>query len=189
MGVLAASGSLGCAIAKSANAPLRMTDWGGMGRKQVPRCARNDRKKGKGNGRSRSLWDDNQKGKGNGRSRAVAGLLEAGAVGDVFGEGGEDGFAAFFAGGEEHAVGFEAAHLAGSEVGDDGDAAADELFGGVVLGDAGEDLAGLVAEVDFEAEELVGFGDALGDDDLGDAEVDFEEVVDGDGGGLRGLKA
>ncbi len=41
-----------------------------------------------------------------------------------------------------------------------------------------------VAEVDFEAEELVGLGDALGDDDLGDAELDLGEVVDGD---LRGV--
>ncbi len=41
-----------------------------------------------------------------------------------------------------------------------------------------------VAEVDFEAEELVGLGDALGDDDLGDAEVDLDEIVDGD---LRGV--
>ena len=60
------------------------------------------------------------------------------------------------------------------------DAAADEFFGGVPLGYAGEDLAFFVAEVDFEAEELVGLGDALGDDDLGYAEVDFDEVVDGD---------
>ncbi len=73
-----------------------------------------------------------------------ASLLEAGAGGDVVrvGEGGEDGFAVFAVrGGEEHAVGLEAAHLAGGEVGDDDDAAADEFFGGVPLGDAGEDLA------------------------------------------------
>ncbi len=61
---------------------------------------------------------------------------------------------------------------------------ADELFGGVPLGYAGEDLALFVAEVDFEAEELVGLGDALGDDDFGYAEVDFYEVVDDD---LRGV--
>ena len=35
------------------------------------------------------------------------------------------------------------------------------------------------AEIDFEAEELVGLGDALGDDDLRDAEIDLGEVVDG----------
>ena len=83
-------------------------------------------------------------------------------------------------------MGFEAAHLAGGEVGDDYYAAADELFRGVPLGYAGEDLALFVAEVDFEAEELVGFGDALGDEDLGYAEVDFDEVVDGYLGGVRG---
>ena len=41
------------------------------------------------------------------------------------------------------------------------------------------------AQVDFEAEQLVGLGDALGDDDLGDAEVDLGEVVDGDERGAR----
>ncbi len=75
---------------------------------------------------------------------------------------------------------FEAAHLAGGEIGDDDDAAADEVFGGVPLGDAGEDLAAFVAEIDFEAEELVGLGDALADEDLGYAQLDFGEVVDGD---------
>ena len=44
-----------------------------------------------------------------------------------------------------------------------------------------------VAEVDLEAEEFVGLGDALGDEDLGDAEFDLGEVVDGDlGGGVGG---
>ena len=52
--------------------------------------------------------------------------------------------------------------------------------GRIGLGDSGQDLAGFVAEVDFEAKELVGFGDALGDFDLSDAELDFGEVVDGD---------
>jgi len=77
-------------------------------------------------------------------------------------------------------VRFEAAHLAGGEVDDHDDAAPDEIFRRVMLGDAGEDLALFVAEVDFEAEELVGLGDALGDEDLGDAELDLDEVVDGD---------
>ncbi len=88
-------------------------------------------------------------------------------------------------------MGIEAAHLAGGEVGDNDDFAADELFGGVPLGDAGEDLAaahtGFRAEVDFEAEELVGFGDALADEDAGDAELDFGEVVDGDLSGSRSV--
>ena len=76
---------------------------------------------------------------------------------------------------------FEAAHLAGREVGDDDDAAADEVLRCVPLGNAGEDLAlAELAEVDFQAEELVGLGDALGDDDLRDPELDLGEVVDGD---------
>ena len=55
-----------------------------------------------------------------------------------------------------------------------------------MLGDAGQDLAAgkVGTEIDFEAEELVGLGDALGDDDLGDAEIDLGEVVDGDGSEL-----
>ena len=77
-------------------------------------------------------------------------------------------------------MGFEAAHLAGGEVGDDDDCFAEELFGGVPLGYAGENLALFVAQIYFEAEELVGLGDAFGDGDLGYAELDFGEVVDGD---------
>ena len=116
-----------------------------------------------------------------GESSCHSSLLEAGAEGDLFAEGGEDGFAVFsVAGGEEHAMGFEAAHLAGGEIGDDDDFATDQLFGGVPLGDAGEDLALFVPEVDLEAQELVGLGDAFGDDDFGYAEVDLDEVVDGD---------
>ena len=49
-----------------------------------------------------------------------------------------------------------------------------------MLRDTGQDLALLVTQVDFEAEELVSLGDALGDLDLGNAELDFGEVVDGD---------
>ena len=108
--------------------------------------------------------------------------------GNLVGEGGEDGLAGVILTrrGEQHAVGFKAAHLAGCEVGDDRDAEADELFGGVPLGDAGEDLAArwseVEAEIDFEAEEFVRLGDALGNDNLRDTEIDFDEVVDGDEG-------
>ena len=63
-------------------------------------------------------------------------------------------------------MGFQATHLAGGEVGDDGDALSDEFFRGVELGDAGEYLAAFGAQVDLEAEEFVGLGDAFGDDDL-----------------------
>ncbi len=81
-------------------------------------------------------------------------------------------------------MGFEAAHRARGEVGDDDDHAADEVFGRIPLGDAGEDLAArwieTGAEIDLDAEELVGLGDALGDEDLCGAEVELGEVVDGD---------
>ncbi len=80
-------------------------------------------------------------------------------------------------------MGFEATHLARGQVGDDNDAASDQLLRRVPLGDAGEDLAALRAEIDFEAQQLIGLRDALADDDLGHAEVDLDEVVDGDGRG------
>jgi hypothetical protein len=112
-------------------------------------------------------------------------LFEAGSEGNIFEESGENRGAMFSeGGGDDHAIGLEAAHLAWSEVGDDDDFAADELFGLVELGDPGEDLALFVAKIDFKTEELVSLGDALGDDDLGDAEVDLDEVVDGDLGGV-----
>ena len=79
----------------------------------------------------------------------------------------------------------EPTHLAGGEVGDDDDLASDELFGGVPLGDAGEDLALFIAEVDLEAEKLVGLGDALSNDDLRDTKIDLDEIIDGD---LRGIR-
>ena len=113
-------------------------------------------------------------------------LFEAGPERYVVGEGGEDGFAVFsLRGGKEHAVRLEAAHFAGRKIGDDDDAATDEVFRGVPLGYARKDLASgkVGAEVYFEAQELVGFRDALSDDDLSYAKLDFYEVVDGD---LRG---
>ena len=75
---------------------------------------------------------------------------------------------------------FQTAHPAGRKVGDDDDAAADQLLRRVPLGNAGEDLTGLIAQIDLEPQQLVGLGDALGDKDLGDAQVDLDEVVDGD---------
>jgi len=41
-------------------------------------------------------------------------------------------------------------------------------------------LSLFVAEIDFKSQQLVGFGNSLGDKDLRDAQVDFSEVVDGD---------
>ena len=111
----------------------------------------------------------------------VAALLQARAQRDLLVEGREDGLAAFgLGGGKQHAVGLQPAHLARRKIGDDHDAAADQLFGRVPLGDAGENLALLVAEIDLEAEEFVGLGDALGDEDLRDAQLDPGEVVDAD---------
>ena len=74
----------------------------------------------------------------------------------------------------------ESTHLARREVGDDDDAAPDEVFRGVPLGDAGEDLTLFEAEIDFESEQFVGLGDALADQHLGNAKLYLREVVDGD---------
>ena len=53
-------------------------------------------------------------------------LFQAGTEGNFFAKCGKDWLSVLsVAGGEEHAVGLEAAHLAGGEVGDDYDAATD----------------------------------------------------------------
>src|SRR5580698_3166365 len=108
-------------------------------------------------------------------------LFQAGADFDVFGEAGEDG-AAFGAdaGGDDHAVGFDAAEFARGEVGDDDDFAVDQFFWLVELRDAGADLADFGADVDGELEQFVGADDALGGFDLADAHLDFDEIVDTD---------
>ena len=126
-------------------------------------------------------------------------LLQPGSDGDAFEEGDERGRAAFEAGGDDHALGGKAAEFAGFEIGDDDDFAADELFGLIGEGNAGDDGAGFgFADVDFEVKEFVGTFDFFGGFDFADAEVDFGEVVDGDGwrewsdgnggfGGFRGV--
>ena len=84
-------------------------------------------------------------------------------------------------------LGFDAAKFAGSEVGDDDDLAADERLRSVGLGDSGDDLADFDADVDGEAQEFVGLLNLFGGEDGADAEVDLDEIVDGDVGvgGLR----
>src|SRR5713101_849812 len=115
-------------------------------------------------------------------ARYIVPLLQAGADFDVFvGEAGEDG-AAFGAdrGGYDHAVGLDAAKLAGREVHDDGDFAADQFFRLVELGDAGANLANLGADIDGELQQFVRADDAFGGLDLPDAHLDLGEVLDAD---------
>src|ERR1700736_5667127 len=115
-----------------------------------------------------------------------AALFEARAHLHLFEESGENRLAVFADGcGDDHAIGFEAAKFAWSEVGDDDDFAANEGFRLVGFGYACEDLTLFVAEIYFETKKLVGPGDPLGNHDLCDAEFDFAEVVDGDGLSLR----
>src|SRR6266852_3280507 len=95
-------------------------------------------------------------------------LLQSGTDFDVFvGETGEDG-TAFGAdgGGNDHAVGFDAAEFARREIHDHGDFAADQFFGFVELRNARTDLANLRADVHGELQQFVRADDALGSLDL-----------------------
>ena len=84
-------------------------------------------------------------------------------------------------GGEEHAVGIQAHHLARGEVQDGGDLFSHELFGLVEGVNAGEDLAGGAgAVVEAELQQLLRFLDGLAGEDLDDAHVAAGEVVDAD---------
>ena len=99
----------------------------------------------------------------------------------VFEETGQDR-AAFRAdgGGDDHAVGFDAAEFAGREIGDYGDFATDKGFGFVKLRDACADLADFGADVYGELQEFVGAYDAFGGFDLTYAHFDFGEIFDAD---------
>src|ERR1700743_1518632 len=83
----------------------------------------------------------------------------------------------------------EAAHLAGSQIGDHDDFSAEEFFRRIPLRNAGEDLALFITEIDFKAEKLVGLWNALGHDDLRDAKIDLYRVVGGDLWRIRNARA
>ena len=80
----------------------------------------------------------------------------------------------------------DAAKFTGSEVGDDHHLAAYQGLGGIRLGDPGDDLTNFGADVDGEAQELVGLLYLFGGEDGADTELDLEEIVDGDVGVGRG---
>ena len=72
------------------------------------------------------------------------------------------------------------------QIGGDDDFAADQLFGIVGCRDSGYDGAGFgFAGIDLEVKQLVRAFDALGREDAGDAQIDFDEVFDVD---LRGRR-
>src|SRR5580692_5860836 len=108
-------------------------------------------------------------------------LLKAGTQGDIFSKGGENRLSVFAVrSGKQHAVRLETAHLAWGQVGDNDDSLADQLFGRVPLGNAGENLALLITKIDLETKQLVRFRDTLGDDNLRNPEVNLDEVVNRD---------
>src|SRR5882724_509450 len=128
---------------------------------------------------------------GNRKARYIVPLLQSGTDFDVFvGETGEDG-AAFGAdgGGDDHAVGFDAAEFARREIHDDRDFAADQFLGFVELRDAGANLADLGANVHGEFQQFISAYDTLGGLDLPDAHFDFGKILDANflrGGGRGG---
>ena len=71
-------------------------------------------------------------------------------------------------------------NLRGAQIHDHDDFAADELLGLVGGGDAGDDLADLVADIHHQLQQLVGAGDALGGFHQADAHLDLGEIVDAD---------
>src|SRR3990172_10159205 len=98
--------------------------------------------------------------------------FEAGADGHFFEEAGQHRRAVRQRGGDDHAVGFDAAELARLEVAHHNDFAADELFRRVDGGYAGDDLADFVAEIHHHFEDLVRAGDFFGGFHLADAHFD-----------------
>ena len=81
---------------------------------------------------------------------------------------------------QQHAMGLQPAHLARRKVGNDNNAPANKLFRSVKLRNSRENLPLFISKIDFKAKQLVRLRNALGNNNLGDAEVDLDEVVDGD---------
>ncbi len=91
--------------------------------------------------------------------------------------------------GDDHAVGFDTAQFARSEIRNHRHFAADQFFRLVKLGDAGADLAHFRADIDGEFQQFVGARDAFGGLNLPDAHFDLGEVLNADffrGCGRRG---
>ena len=80
-------------------------------------------------------------------------LADLGAVHDRFLRGDEAHFAVALLGHQDHTLGLDAADGAGSEVREDADLLAQHVFRAVVLGDAGDDSAGVDARVDGELQQ------------------------------------
>ena len=90
------------------------------------------------------------------------------------------------AGAQHHALRHTEAHLARREVGDHHHQPAGELFGPVGGADAGEHRALLVAQIQRQAQQLVGALHQLGRGHARDAQVELREVVDARCDGRRG---
>ncbi len=83
------------------------------------------------------------------------------------------------AGRQHHTLGNPEAHLARRQVGDHHRQSAFQRLRGVGGADAGEDVAGLAADIQRQAQQLVGPLDILGLGDPRDPQVDLGEVIEG----------
>src|ERR1700693_275717 len=91
--------------------------------------------------------------------------------------------------GNDHAVGFDTAKFAWSQIRNYGDFATDQFFRLVKLGDASADLANFRSDIHGEFEQFVRTGDAFGGLDFAYAHLDFGKVFNADffrGCGCRG---
>lgn len=98
----------------------------------------------------------------------------------VFEETCEDGLALGpNGGGDDHAVGFNAAQFSRREVHNDYYFASDKLFGFVRGGDAGDDLAYFCADIYGELQNFVRALNAFSGFHFADAQFNFQEILDG----------
>src|SRR6266498_2651058 len=107
-------------------------------------------------------------------------LLQPRAYRHIFQKACQDGLSTFERSGEEHAIGFQSAHLSRSKISDDHDLASDQSLRRVGFGDSGKDLAGFGAEIHFKTQQLVSALHFFCDLDLRDAELYFRKIVDRD---------
>ncbi len=90
---------------------------------------------------------------------------------DVAVEEGDEGLVVGRDGREEHGLRLDAPDDGRLEVDDDDELLADQVLGGVGLGDPGDHLPLLRADIDLELEDLGRAGNALRFEDLGHPEV------------------
>src|SRR5579862_7799516 len=79
---------------------------------------------------------------------------------------------------DNHSIRLQPAQFSRSEVGDDHHLAAHKSFRRVRFCDASQNLSHFRADIDFQSQQFIGFGHALGNLHHADAQLDFGEIVD-----------